>query len=779
MIPPVPPQPDRPPGNDPGGRRRAREERQDAEAAQRDIYGLLDQALGRGAGRPRLYARVRGIYGDGSAGVALYAYELAVPADATPAVPLFTADAAAGRELVEADPDQLPAWETSGNTRVPLDGSAFVELQASAGGLYYSFTWPERYTPARLAAAAGSAGSTGGPVAHRAVEQLPGEGGHWADMPGGREFDPCYEANGRPVEAGSVVFVERGYALCPDVVTAIVTHGDDDTVSPVHSVYLENVRSGTWALTLFDGSGNSERTAQLPGVPLPTAAEVEDAITALDGWGSTSVTGAGTPGNPYLLHLDDTFRDVPVTIGDPFALRGVQEWFFHAPQPAPCNEVNFKVEDKYPCEAGRINWYQRTLTYLCGALVFPLPRWEYVAQIGCCPCDHGSTGSLGSTGSGSGGCSPPASLCARVTGAGGNCACATGSEVTMPAGPPGTAPGRRYTGSLTLYGCAGAPTMALTVDYYNDGINWRLRVEATGCGFAGPQEFSGYAFGDCLAGLPQSVAVNPPNSCCGTDPMDAFFIEVNAGPCGGGSGGSGGSGGGRFWCVSPTGGGSTGSTGSGGGGGSTGSGGGGSGIGSAGGGLGAVPLTAGACSVSCQPEAALTGAIRVGGAVTWDGGACAGVITAGPFASPDCGGGCGGSGGSIDGPCCEPLPDLLHVTFGGMLASYGSVPVRRETTGLSRWIGPAEGATGDCGPIRPLIVECSGGLFNVRGLINDLRGNAYAAFTATAAPDRCAPLDVSVAGGPATADPPGSIFLTGGGEPICPDMSPFSARVTV
>jgi hypothetical protein len=314
MYPPLPPH------REPSRRRRLQLEALELNSA--DAGGAADQALV-GDGGERFLAKITGLYNPTS-GLALYSWRYAVEDEDTSADALNRADPA--RFFGGPAQTQLPAWEITGNDNVPIDGSAIVELWASPGGLYYSFFLPAAGVWARLTAG-------GGPYAW--IAQIPNAGGHHTDDPAGPEgtttVNPAYEVNGRPAELNTLAYLTRGAGACPDCISAVVVHGDGVAISPEHSLYIVNAVGGYWTITLFDELGNAETTAPLAGNPLPPASTVEAALRALPSWPLVSVTGTGTAGAPYLILLADVFEDVPLLLGDPFQLEGVQEWWFDAP----------------------------------------------------------------------------------------------------------------------------------------------------------------------------------------------------------------------------------------------------------------------------------------------------------------------------------------------------------------------------------------------------------------------------------------------------------------
>jgi hypothetical protein len=820
---------------------RLRRERQRADDATADAAADADQAL-TGDGREPIYARITG-KDSPTSDLALYAWEFAVADDEG----LFRRDPAGFR----GEPGTLPAWETTGNLRVPLDGSALVPLYPSAGGLYYSFTYPAGRIPARLDAVLSAGSGSGAEQAYIAVEQLAEPAGHWLDLPGGRVFGPVYETNHQFAALDSVVWLERGHGAPPDVVVAIDTHGDGVSVSPVESVYLTDATGGTWTLAVPDGTGDTLTTAPLAWDA--DAATVEAELQALDGWEATTVTGTGTMADPFVVTLADTFDDLPAMLGDPFQLRGVQEWWFDLSGAAPCLDLQTKVERELRCDYPNLNLYERTLHYNCGDLQFPLPAFVKVAQVGCCSCEgsigsHGSIGSVGSTGSVHVNywcvvpfCCDSWTLDLSGIGNQDGCTC-TGLNTRITLTPDPTAnnlnlafPNPHYCQYLWaldgLPGCAGtsvrvyltsdgsdptATRYTLAIKCFTTGnpedtgavvTYTATRTPATDC--AAPVTFtratfqSGTQFPVCnLIGLPETLVVTPNGNAAGANgcgpgcfpetqlhPQGGLlrvgavvdYPGAHAGPswpqnhdcvgivvagpfatadcggvCGGGSLGSGP----RYWCVRPDAPGSTG--------------GGGSMPGSMPGSFG---TEGGAdCAVSCQLETDLTGTVAIGGAVTWNGGTCSGTVTAGPFGAADCGGACGGSPGSIPQPCCDPTEDTLHLTFGGMLADYGSVPVIRTAPGLNLW-HIREAVNAECGYLFPCTVRCEDGLYHVQGGLYDRFGNVYAYFSATAAPTSCDPFDVEFSGTPDGTDPPGTVFLTGGGDALC-DPADFTIRLT-
>lgn len=109
--------------------------------------------------------------------------------------------------------------------------------------------------------------------------------------------------------------------------------------------------------------------------------------------------------------------------------------------------------------------------------------------------------------------------------------------------------------------------------------------------------------------------------------------------------------------------------------------------------------------VCISEDQILAGNIAIGEPVVWIGGN--GTIVAGPYASANCGGNCSPpeSGIPIDNPCCAPLPDVLHITFGGALTPLGSVKFVSQNPGSGT--GPWEAIVNTpCGNGN-MLVECT------------------------------------------------------------------------
>lgn len=128
-------------------------------------------------------------------------------------------------------------------------------------------------------------------------------------------------------------------------------------------------------------------------------------------------------------------------------------------------------------------------------------------------------------------------------------------------------------------------------------------------------------------------------------------------------------------------------------------------------------------------------------------GAVSGTVTV--TIGPCGGGGGGGGGGPVITACCpDGLATTLHVTFGGALASLGTVAFAYNA-GTSTWGASIGAASTPCGfGNSSLTCNAATGQFELSGVLNEVQNGEYvqATFLMKASPTYCTPWQVSWSG---------------------------------
>ena len=232
------------------------------------------------------------------------------------------------------------AYERSGNARVPVDGSAVVEITASPGGNYWIFDYPEQEVLGKLL-------SGTGPYAWEEWESS-GTGGAtgFTKVVGGRSgttlVNAAYETNNiKNLAAGTFIWLKRGRANCADCVTAEIQVGDPSTgANERQTLYITGAVGGTFTITVFSGAGDQAATT----TALSYAADAAAVQTAMNAAAATlalpyTVTvssGAGTLASPFVVNYPGggggagAYLPYRLLVADPTGLVGYQEWLFDA-----------------------------------------------------------------------------------------------------------------------------------------------------------------------------------------------------------------------------------------------------------------------------------------------------------------------------------------------------------------------------------------------------------------------------------------------------------------
>lgn len=240
------------------------------------------------------------------------------------------------------------AWNASAST---VEAAIAALSHVGAGNVQVTGDYLAGYTITFAAAlgdvqvTADSSGLTGGSTSTAIItsggpayawhEAYTAEGGSIVEIPppagrgGSIAVNPAYWTGDRTLAGGTACWIERGYGAPPDVVVTITQHGDGMSLHTVQAVYLTDATGGTWTLTCVyvDQSGVPTWNVTAPLQWDADAAAVQSAIQLLPNFGMATVTGSGTFAAPFVVTLNDTYRDQPILVGDPFQLVGVQEWF--------------------------------------------------------------------------------------------------------------------------------------------------------------------------------------------------------------------------------------------------------------------------------------------------------------------------------------------------------------------------------------------------------------------------------------------------------------------
>lgn len=217
--------------------------------------------------------------------------------------------------------DDIPLYERSGNSHVPIDGTALVWATPSDYGDYLLFDWHDRPRWASVGAAAGSA--------YAFTEIYPSAANTWATLPNGETGtttqNPLREINGRTgVPSGTRVRFWRGFSSGAAYVDVQrVRLGDGGSFSEQQSVAIVGAVAGTFVLS-FEG----EDTAAI--AYNANAAAIEAALEALSNITNVIVTGTGTSVDPFVIEFADDTEPRDILQSDGALLKGDQEWLFEA-----------------------------------------------------------------------------------------------------------------------------------------------------------------------------------------------------------------------------------------------------------------------------------------------------------------------------------------------------------------------------------------------------------------------------------------------------------------